>query len=118
MLDKQKLLADIKALSKIGGAEDDGVLMIVIEIMVDAVKEHIGCRGELSDRLQNVMVQICIDELKQNEYGIAAFKKSDIKSIKRGDTDISYVEQKKADPADVIARFDRSLAPFKKVRTK
>lgn len=119
-LDENMVLQKVKTLSGITSNENDEKIEVVIEMMIDEVKNFCNRKYEntLPKRLENTIVQMVIDYLQINNPGIKEFDKKDIKGITRGDTRIEYSTNDPLDTTSFIEGYQTKLMPFKLVKIR
>ena len=110
------ILSNIKMLAGIKTDEYDSILKIVVSGAVEEAKAFIN-RPELPKELEFVLSNMCIEYLKTGSYGIREFETTDIKSIQRGDTNISYMDTIRLTQPEIFEAYKMKLLPYRIIKS-
>lgn len=109
-------LQKLKLLLGIDSDQYDSKLTLVWDMLVSQVLAYLGRqRNDLPPGLESVLLQMAVDYLTQNNPGITAIQTGSAKSVKRGDTEITYNVADAVSAASFIALYNDLLYPFKRV---
>lgn len=109
-------LSKLKLLLNLNSEADDEKLALVLEMIQSQVMGYLNKLGkEPPMGLDQVILQITVDYLKQDNMGIEAIETNTIKSIKRGDTQTTYNIADVQSCQAFISLYSDLLRPFMKV---
>lgn len=109
-------LAKLKILLGITGNDYDDKLTLVWDMLTSQVLAYLGRQSnDLPPALESITLQMAVDYFSQNNMGITAIQTGNTKSVKRGDTEITYNVAEAASAASFISLYNDLLYPFRRV---
>ena len=109
-------LSKLKLLLGIDVSDHDDKLLLVWDMLVAQVLAYLGRRdNNLPPALESIVLQMAVDYLSQNNMGIEIIKTTNVRSIARGDTTITYNLADAKSAGDFIALYGDLLWPFRRV---
>lgn len=115
--DPNSILTKVRVLLGLDPQQDQ-TLSVVIEMMMEEVTNYCIIQS-VPQKLENTMAQMVIDYLKINPMGIEKLEGSNVKSIQRGDTTISYnTSESTVNLQEFIKGYHERLMHFRKMKMR
>lgn len=112
-MNKSKI-EDIKniLMIKLGENSNELLISIAIEEAIESIKNYCNIES-VPDALSFTVVNIAIDIINSDSESIS---NRTVKSIARGDTNITYADKKVLSKGDIVKSYSKQLNNYKKVR--